>query len=171
MILPFNVIVLEREEKDDGEVVEPERPLKIRRITKLDGKVVLSLSRSLEVTSPLSTSDSVSFLETSSCTKAPCAKGVAFGLALTESLKVRSPWKLGGMSTRWDPLSPKFLTRSLILDHHVLNLGKGNPTLDGEVRGTSELGTNTLIRFPLLKANDATVVGGAGVEKCPKCLG
>ena len=41
MILPFNVIVLEIEEKDDdGEVVKPERPLKIRSITKPDGKVV-----------------------------------------------------------------------------------------------------------------------------------
>ena len=40
MILPFNVIVLKGEEKDDGEVVKPERPLKIRSITKPDGKVV-----------------------------------------------------------------------------------------------------------------------------------
>ena len=40
MIPPFNVIFLEREEKDDGEVVEPKRPLKMKRITKPDGKVV-----------------------------------------------------------------------------------------------------------------------------------
>ena len=89
------------------------------------------------------------------------------GLALIESFKVRSPWKMGGMSTCWDPLSLKFLTHSLILDYHVLNSGEGNPTLDREAKGTSELGTNTLMRFPLLKANDATIVGRAGVEKCP----
>ena len=39
-ILHFNVIVLEREGEDVGEVIEPDRPLKIRRITKPDGKVV-----------------------------------------------------------------------------------------------------------------------------------
>ena len=55
----------------------------------------------------------------------------------------------------------------LKLDHHPLNLGEGNPTLDGEARGILELGINTLIRFPLLKANDATVAGGVGMEKCP----
>ena len=31
MILPFNSTVLEREEEHDGEIVEPERPPKIRR--------------------------------------------------------------------------------------------------------------------------------------------
>lgn len=86
---------------------------------------------------------------------------LAEGLALAERFKVKSPWKIGGISTRWDPLSPKFLTCSLITDHHALNLGEGNPTLDGEARGTSKLGTNTLMRFPLLKVNDATVAGGA----------
>jgi len=59
------------------------------------------------------------------------------------------------------------LTHSLIPDHHALNLGKGNPTLDGEVKGTSEPDTNTLIRFPLLKGHDATIASKAGVEKCP----
>ena len=39
-ILPFNVTILEREKEDDREVVKPERPPKIRRITKPDGKVV-----------------------------------------------------------------------------------------------------------------------------------
>ena len=39
-ILPFNPIALQREEEDDGEVVESERPSKIRRITKPDGKVI-----------------------------------------------------------------------------------------------------------------------------------
>ena len=39
-ILPFNPIALQREEEDDGEVVELERPSKIRRITRLDGKVI-----------------------------------------------------------------------------------------------------------------------------------
>ena len=43
-ILPFNAIILEREEEDDGEVVKPERPPKIRRIIKPDGKVVYSSS-------------------------------------------------------------------------------------------------------------------------------
>lgn len=40
IILPFKPISLEREEKGDGEVVEPERPSKIRRTTKPNGKVV-----------------------------------------------------------------------------------------------------------------------------------
>ena len=71
------------------------------------------------------------------------------------------------MSTHWDPLSPKFLTCFLIPDHHVLNLGEGNLTLDGEAIGTSEPSTNTLMRFLLLKAKDATIAGGTGVEKCP----
>ena len=92
---------------------------------------------------------------------------LAEGLVLVESFKVKSPWKIGGMSTRWDPFSPKFLTRSLILDHHALNLGEGNLALDGEAKGTSEPSTNTLMRFPLLKANDANVAGGVRVEKCP----
>ena len=41
-ILPFNPIALqeEEEEEDDGEVVEPERPSKIRRVTRPDGQVV-----------------------------------------------------------------------------------------------------------------------------------
>ena len=39
MILPFNATILEREEEDNGEIVEPERPPKIRRTTKPDGKV------------------------------------------------------------------------------------------------------------------------------------
>ena len=40
MILPFNATVLEREKEDDGEVLEPNRPSNIRKITKPDGKVV-----------------------------------------------------------------------------------------------------------------------------------
>ena len=39
-ILPFNSTTLQREEEDDGEVVEPKRPFKIRKTTRLDGKVV-----------------------------------------------------------------------------------------------------------------------------------
>ena len=39
-ILPFNPITLQREEEDDGEVVKPKRPSKIRRTTRPDGKVV-----------------------------------------------------------------------------------------------------------------------------------
>nr|POE82167.1 hypothetical protein CFP56_77439 [Quercus suber] len=39
-ILPFNPIALQVEEEDDGEVVEPKRPSKIRRTTKPDGGVV-----------------------------------------------------------------------------------------------------------------------------------
>ena len=42
-ILPFNPIALQREEEDNGEVVEPERPSKIRRITRPKGKVVYEL--------------------------------------------------------------------------------------------------------------------------------
>lgn len=37
MIFPFNATILEREQEDDGKVIEPKRPSKIRRITKLDG--------------------------------------------------------------------------------------------------------------------------------------
>ena len=40
IILPFNAIILEMEEEDDGEVIEPARPPKIKRTTKPDGKVV-----------------------------------------------------------------------------------------------------------------------------------
>ena len=39
-ILPFNPIALQREEEDDGEIVELERAFKIRRTTRPDGKVV-----------------------------------------------------------------------------------------------------------------------------------
>ena len=39
-ILPFNATILEQEEEDDGEVIEPKRPPKIRRTTKPDGRVV-----------------------------------------------------------------------------------------------------------------------------------
>ena len=39
-ILPFNATVLGQEEEDDGEVVELERPPKIRRTIKPNGKVV-----------------------------------------------------------------------------------------------------------------------------------
>jgi len=67
------------------------------------------------------------------------------------------------MSTRGDPLSPKFLTCFLTLDHHVLNLGEGNLTLDVAAKETSKPRTNTLMGFPLLKAKDATVAGGDGV--------
>ena len=74
---------------------------------------------------------------------------------------------MGGMSTCWDPLSLKFLTCSLMPDHHVLNLGEGNPILDEEARGTSKLDTNTLMKFPLLKDNDATIAGRDRMEKCP----
>ena len=38
--LPFNPIAMQREEEDDGKVVEPKRPSKIKRTTRLDGKVV-----------------------------------------------------------------------------------------------------------------------------------
>lgn len=39
-ILPFNFTVLRSVEEDEGEVIGPNRPPKIRRITKLDGKVI-----------------------------------------------------------------------------------------------------------------------------------
>jgi len=39
-ILPFNPIALQAEEEDDGELVEPERPSKIRRVTGPDDRVV-----------------------------------------------------------------------------------------------------------------------------------
>ena len=54
-----------------------------------------------------------------------------------------------------------------MLDHHALNLDDGNLVLEGEAKGTSEPNTNTLMRLLLLKANDATIVRRAGVERCP----
>ena len=39
-ILPFNPITLQMEEEDDGEVVELERPFKIRRVIGSYGQVV-----------------------------------------------------------------------------------------------------------------------------------
>ena len=39
-ILLFNPIALQTEEEDDGEVVEPERPSKIRKVTEPDGQVI-----------------------------------------------------------------------------------------------------------------------------------
>ena len=39
-VLPFNSIALQAEEEDDGEMVEPKRPSKIRRVTGLDSQVV-----------------------------------------------------------------------------------------------------------------------------------
>ena len=39
-ILPFNSIALQREEEDDRKVIDLERPFKIRRTTRPDGKVV-----------------------------------------------------------------------------------------------------------------------------------
>ena len=64
---------------------------------------------------------------------------------------------------------PKFLTCSLMTNHHNLNLGKGNPTLVGEVKGILGLDTNILIRFSLLKAKEATTTSKARVEveRCP----
>ena len=40
MVLPFNATILEQEEDGDEEVIKFERPPKISRITKPDGKVV-----------------------------------------------------------------------------------------------------------------------------------
>ena len=87
-------------------------------------------------------------------------------LALVGSFKVKSPWKIGGTSTPWAPLSPKFLTHSLISDHD-LNLSEGSPALVGEVKGIWGLDTNILMRFSLLKPKEATIAGKAKVEKCP----
>ena len=39
-ILPFNPIALQAEKEDDGEMVELERPLKIRKVTGPDGRVI-----------------------------------------------------------------------------------------------------------------------------------
>ena len=91
-------------------------------------------------------------------------------LALVGSFKVESPWKIGGTSTPWVPLSPKFLTRSLISDHD-LNLSEGSPTLVGEVKGISGLDTNILMRFSLLKPKEATIAGKTKVESAPIHLG
>ena len=75
---------------------------------------------------------------------------------------------MGGTSTRWAPLSLKFLTRSLMSNHHNLNLGEGSPFLVGEVKGISGFDTKILIRFSFLKAKEATTTGKAEVERCPK---
>jgi len=42
-------------------------------------------------------------------------------------------------------------------NYHALNLGEGNPVLEGEAKGISKPDTNTLMRLPLLKANDTTI--------------
>ena len=39
-VLPFNSIALQVEKEDDGEMVEPKRPSKIKRATEPDGQVV-----------------------------------------------------------------------------------------------------------------------------------
>nr|POE53131.1 hypothetical protein CFP56_13674 [Quercus suber] len=39
-VLPFHATILEQEENGDGEVIESERPFKIKRITKPNGKVI-----------------------------------------------------------------------------------------------------------------------------------
>ena len=88
-------------------------------------------------------------------------------LALEGRFKVKSPWKIGGTSTRWAPLSPKFLTHSLTLNHYDLNLGEGSLVLVGEVKGISGLGTNILMIFSFLKAKKATTADRAKVKKCP----
>ena len=89
------------------------------------------------------------------------------GLALGRSFKVKSPWKIGGTSTHWAPLSSKFLRCSLMSDHHNLNLGEGSPVLVGEVKGILGLDTNILMRFSFLKAKEATTAGKAKVKRCP----
>ena len=43
IILPFNPIAFQAEEEDDGEVVEPKWPSKIRRVTRPNGWVVYEL--------------------------------------------------------------------------------------------------------------------------------
>ena len=54
---------------------------------------------------------------------------------------------MGGTSIRWLPLSLKFLTHSLTLDYHDLNLGEGSLVLVGEIKGISGLDTKILMRF------------------------
>ena len=39
-ILLFNPIALQAKEEDDGEVVEPKRPSKVRKVTGPDGRVI-----------------------------------------------------------------------------------------------------------------------------------
>ena len=39
-VLPFNSIALQAEKEDDGKMVEPKRPSKIKRVTEPDGQVV-----------------------------------------------------------------------------------------------------------------------------------
>ena len=92
---------------------------------------------------------------------------MAESIALAGSFKVKSPWKIGGTSICWAPLSQKFLIHSLISNYHDLNLGECSPTLDGKVKGISKPNTNILIMFSLLKPKDATIAGKAKVERCP----
>ena len=89
------------------------------------------------------------------------------GLAFRKGFKVKYPLKIDGKSTHWAPLSLKSLTCSLMSDHHDINLGEGSLALVGQVKGTSGLDTNFLIKFSLLKAKVATAVGKARVERCP----
>ena len=53
-------------------------------------------------------------------------------------------------------------------NHHDLNLGEGSPLLVGEVKGVSKFDTQILTRFSFLKAKEATTVGKAEVERCPR---
>ena len=94
-------------------------------------------------------------------------KGLAFG----RGFKVKSPCNIGGTSTRWTPLSPKFLTCSLMSDHHDLNLSEGSPFLMGEVKGISRLVTKIFVRFSFLKVREATTASKAKVGDVLVCLG
>ena len=69
----------------------------------------------------------------------------AEGLALVKSFKVKSPWKMGGISPCWALHSPKFLIHYLMPAHHDLNLGASNLAREGEVKETSEPNITTLI--------------------------
>ena len=89
------------------------------------------------------------------------------GLAFRRGFKVKYPSKIGGTSTHWVPLFPKFLTRSLMSNHHDLNLGEGGPILVREVKGISGLDTSISMRFSFLKPEEATTTGKVKVERCP----
>ena len=90
-------------------------------------------------------------------------EGLAFWKGLQSQISLKDRWDIHSLGTTF----LKFLTRSLMSNHHDLNLGKGNPFLVGEVKGITELDTNILMRFSFLKAREATTGGKAKVERCP----
>ena len=90
-------------------------------------------------------------------------EGMAFWKGLQSQISLKDRWDIHSLGTTF----LKFQTRSLMSNHHDLNLGKGNPFLVGEVKGITELDTNILMRFSFVKAREGTTASKAKIEKGP----